>query len=207
MSVNIARPIQVSWNGKTETTGIYKVPADGSIFLGTSRVTNDTIANHKVHGGPDKACYLFSSDHYPYWQERYPHLQWHWGMFGENLTIEGMDEARMRIGDIYRIGNARVQVSQPREPCYKLGIKFGAQKILKEFIAHAHPGTYVRVLREGLVRAGDTADLEEQSGNPLTVRQCFELIMAPVKTREHLQWALQNTALPAYKRDKLRKYQ
>jgi MOSC domain-containing protein YiiM len=207
LSVNRSNPTQITWNGKTETTGIYKTPVNGPIHLGTLLVADDTIANRTVHGGPDKACYLFSSDHYPFWQEQYPHLQWHWGMFGENLTLEGMDEARMRIGDIYRIGGALVQVSQPREPCYKLGIRFGSQSILEAFISHANPGAYVRVLQEGFVSAGDAVVMEEQSENPLTVRQCFELILARVKHEEHLRWALQNPALPEYKRAKLSKYQ
>jgi MOSC domain-containing protein YiiM len=128
-------------------------------------------------------------------------------MFGENISVEGMDEGEMRIGDIYRIGEALVQVSQPREPCYKLGIRFGSQNIIKEFIDRAFPGTYVRVLQEGHVSAGEGIFLEEQSVNPLTVKQCFELILSAEKSPEHLRWALQNPALPEGKRLKLSKYQ
>lgn len=205
-SVNTGKPTQINWHGKTEITGIYKAPVDGPIRLEMSVVANDTIGNLKVHGGPHKACYLFSTAQYPFWKARYPELQWQWGMFGENLTILGMDEAQMRIGDIYRIGEALVQVSQPREPCYKLGIRFGNQNILKEFIEHGYSGTYVRVLQEGLVRAGDKVIMEEQADNPLSVKQCFELILAADKSPEHLQWALKNLALPENKRVKLSKY-
>lgn len=207
LATNISKPTEIQWNGKSEITGIYKLPVDGPIRLEMSIVADDTIANREVHGGPHKACYLFSSEQYPFWKERYPQLNWNWGMFGENLTLEGMDEAEMRIGDIFSIGEALVQVSQPREPCYKLGIRFGSQNILKEFIEHAYPGTYVRVLREGRVSTGQAVVLQERSANPLTVKQCFELIVSADKSPELLEWAVQNLALPESKRDKLSKYQ
>lgn len=205
-AVNIATPTQIFWNGKTEHTGIYKIPVQGAIRLEKSMVAGDTIANRKVHGGLHKACYLFSVEQYPYWKALYPQLEWNWGMFGENLTLAGMNESKMRIGDTYRIGEALVQVSQPREPCYKLGLRFGSQQILKEFIAHAYPGAYVRVLREGAIRVGDAVTLEVRSANPLTVKQCFELFFVRNKPLELLQLALENPALPEHKKIFLRKF-
>ena len=152
ISTNIGNPTTFLWNGKHEKTGIYKYPTSESLFLGKTDVDKDTVIDRKHHAGEHKACYLFSSDYYGYWKNLYPQLNWDWGMFGENLTVEGMDESKIRIGDVYKIGAALVQVSQPREPCYKLGIRVGNQEILKQFIDYGHPGTYVRILVEGQVK-------------------------------------------------------
>ena len=127
-------------------------------------------------------------------------------MFGENLTVENLDESKIRIGDIYKIGDALVQVSQPREPCYKLGIRFGTQKILKEFITHNHPGTYLKILEEGHVSAGDDFKLVEQSKNTLTSQQFYELIFAKEKSQDLLALFMTNQAVPQYKKDKFKKY-
>ena len=140
------------------------------------------------------------------WKKLYPNLSWDWGMFGENLTIEGLDEFKVRVGDIYRIGEALVQVSQPREPCYKLGIRFGTQKILKEFIAHNHPGTYVKILEEGTVKTGDGVVLIERSSNSLTVQQFFELMFLKEKPQELLSLFMTNESVPQYKKDRFKKY-
>ncbi len=206
IATNIGKSTTVSWNGGEIQTGIFKYPTTEPITLQKEAVGSDTIANRKVHGGEDKACYLFSSEHYPYWKNLYPNLDWNWGMFGENLTVEGMDESQMRVGDIYSIGSALVQVSQPREPCFKLGIRFGDQGILKAFIAHGYPGTYVRVLEEGTVTVGDELVLRERSENPLTISQFYGLLFARKKESHLVQLAVNNTALPLHKRERLKKY-
>jgi MOSC domain-containing protein YiiM len=126
-------------------------------------------------------------------------------MFGENLTVSGLDETKILIGDIYKIGEALVQVTQPREPCFKFGIKFGNQGALKQFITHAHPGVYVRILEAGFVKVNDDMKLIEQAKNSLTVRDFFELVFAKHKNQEHLKLAVNNDALPIRKREKLRK--
>lgn len=206
LSANTAKATTINWNGKTEITGIYKYPVNGSIMLGKEAVAGDTIADRRVHGGSHKACYLFSGNHYPYWKDRYGHLSWNWGMFGENLSLQDMDESQMRIGDVYRIGAALVEVSMPREPCYKLGLRFGTQRILREFISYGYPGSYVRVLEEGGVTAGDKAVLEFRSENPLTIRDCFLLYYQKEKAADLLKLAVENTALPSYKREYLMQY-
>lgn len=206
IATNIGKPTTVSWNGGEIQTGIYKYPTEEPITLRKESVGSDTISDRKVHGGVHKACYLFSSAHYPYWKNLYPNLDWNWGMFGENLTVEGLDESQLRVGDIYAVGSALVQVSQPREPCFKLGIRFGDQGILKTFIAHGHPGTYVRVLEEGVVRKGDQFVLRERSENPLTVSQFYGLLFARKKEAHLVQLAVNNAALPSYKRERLKKY-
>ncbi|WP_299488787.1 MOSC domain-containing protein [uncultured Allomuricauda sp.] len=206
ISTNIGEPTSITWNGQQTTTGIFKKPVDEPITLETESVVKDNISDRKVHGGIYKACYLFSSDHYPYWKEKYPHLDWNWGMFGENLTVEGMDEAELKIGSIYKLGSALVQISQPREPCFKLGIKFGTQDILKEFVDHGYPGTYVRILEVGEVKTGDIMELKEESKNTLTTKQFYELLFSRKKDKAIVEMALKNEALPAYKRERLKRF-
>lgn len=206
ISTNIGKPTTFKWNGKEEQTGIFKYPVDEPLFLGETDVKKDTVIDRKHHAGEHKACYLFSADHYSYWKHLYPALKWDWGMFGENLTVLGMDESQMRIGDIYKIGTALVQVSQPREPCYKLGVRFDDQNILRQFIQHGYPGTYVRLLEEGKVSTDDEIQLVEQSENSLTVKQCFDIIMARKKDLKLVQLAVDNPSLPEYKRERLKKY-
>lgn len=206
LSTNIGKLTRINWNGKELNTGIYKYPTSSPLFLEKESVANDAIANRKVHGGAYKACYLFSVNHYPYWKNKYPKLDWNWGMFGENLSVSGMDETQIRIGDIYKIGRALVQVSQPREPCFKLGIRFGTQDILKEFIEYGYPGTYVKILEEGIVSSGDDFTLVRASDNSLTVHQFFQLLYAKEKDQKVLKLAIENLALPEGKRERLKKY-
>lgn len=206
IATNIGKPTEVEWNGRTITTGIYKYPVDQPILLQKEDVAKDTVIDRKHHGGIYKACYLFSANNYPFWKEKYPNLNWDWGMFGENLTVKGLDETKIRIGTIYKIGQALVQVTQPREPCYKLGIRFKDQNILKEFISHKKPGTYVSVLEEGLVQKGDTLELVEESKNKLTVAQFYSLLYTKDKDPKLVQLAIENKALPLYKREALKRW-
>ena len=203
ISTNFAQPKIVSWNGKQITTGIFKKPTNQPIYLGKEIVKDDEVSDRKYHGGIYKACYLFSADEYPYWKNLYPHLDWDWGMFGENLTISGLDETQLCIGDIYKIGTALVQVSQPREPCFKFGIKFGNQQVLKQFIQHGRSGTYISVLEEGEVKIGDEITLVERSKNGLTIAQLFNLYYAKDKDPELIKLAMNNEALPLKKRTQL----
>ncbi|MEN8788793.1 MAG: MOSC domain-containing protein [Flavobacteriaceae bacterium] len=205
-STNLSQPKEVLWKGKKIITGIYKTPVDGPIFLKRESVDKDHVADRKVHGGVHKACYLFSAGEYPYWKSIYPKLEWNWGMFGENLTVDDLDEKTVRIGDIYEIGTAQVEVSQPREPCYKLGLRFGNQEILAQFIARSCPGTYVRVLKEGEVRRGDSINLISRSANELSVKDFFTLLFSREKDPAILRLALANEALPMTKRNKLMRY-
>jgi MOSC domain-containing protein YiiM len=202
-STNIAKPTTILWNGKQHTTGIYKNPTNAAIFLGKEEVRGDEVSDRNVHGGMYKACYLFSADHYAYWKNLYPDLDWNYGMFGENLTVTGLDETQIHVGAIYKIGTALVQVTQPREPCYKFGVKFGTQKILKQFIDHACPGTYVRVLEEGFVKTGDLIELVEPAKNSISITQFFKLLFAKEKDQALLALIVKNEALPIKKRVKL----
>ncbi|MCP4975409.1 MAG: MOSC domain-containing protein [Maribacter sp.] len=206
ISTNIGSPTTIHWNGKDEQTGIFKYPTNEALFLGKTDVLKDTVIDRKHHAGINKACYLFSADQYPYWKKLYPQLDWDWGMFGENLTIKDLNEANLRIGDIYKIGGALVQVSQPREPCYKLGVRFGSQEILRQFIDRGFPGTYLRILEEGKVKTNDELVLVERSENTLTVKQFYELLFARKKDLEIVKLAIDNPSLPEYKKVHLKKF-
>jgi MOSC domain-containing protein YiiM len=173
VSTNIAEPRTIEWRGTEIQTGIYKYPVDGPLFLGPEDVENDHVMDRRYHGGVDKACYLYSSDHYPYWKNKFPDQHWQWGMFGENLTVSGLFESGIRIGDRFRIGEAVVQVTQPRQPCFKLGVRFGDQKVVDDFWLAAYPGVYVRVLQSGRVATGDDLILLESNSNSLFVSQVF----------------------------------
>lgn len=206
ISTNLGKPTPIVWNGQETTTGIFKYPVDHPITLETESVANDNISDRRVHGGVHKACYLFSAEQYPYWKTKYPHLDWDWGMFGENLTVEGLDEAKLVIGDVYSLGSALVRISQPREPCFKLGIRFDDQNILKDFIDHGYPGTYVQVLKVGDVAVGDALELVESSKNRLTTQEFYKLLFTRKKDPSLLELAVSNEALPERKRDRLRKF-
>ena len=206
VSTNIAKPKTFTWKGNRVTTGIYKTPTKKPIFLDTETVKDDEVSDRKVHGGEFKACYLFSEDHYSYWKQLYPDLHWSFGMFGENLTIKGMDEKLINVGDIYKIGEALVQITQPREPCFKFGVKFGNQQILNQFIEHGHPGTYVRILEKGHVKIGDSLTLVELASNSISTYDLFQLIFAKEKNKDLLKSVIGNEALPIGKREKLSAY-
>ena len=175
ISTNIGQPTTIEWRGKELKTGIYKHEVDAPIFLGAGDVVNDHVIDRRYHGGAEKACYLYSAEHYPFWQQKYPQLKWEWGMFGENLTVSGLNESEIRIGDRFQIGEAIVQVSQPRQPCFKLGIRFGTQKVVKDFWDSSFPGIYVRILQPGPISKGDQLTLIESNSNSLSVEQVFSI--------------------------------
>lgn len=206
ISTNIGKPATIKWRGKHVQTGIYKTPVNQPIYLGKHDVKSDTVSDRNVHGGEYKACYLFSADQYSYWQKLYPNLDWDYGMLGENLTVSGLDETQIYIGDIYKVGEALVQITQPREPCYKFGVKFGTQEVLKQFVEHGYSGTYVKVLEEGYVAKEDKFTLVKHAKNSLTVHQFFNLLFAKTKDRKLLKLAINNEALPQRKRDKLKAF-
>ena len=173
ISTNIGQRIPFEWNGKTEYTGINKRPVNQPISLGKSDVLDDVVVEREVHAGPTKACYLYSLDHYVYWQALYPNLKWHNGMFGENLTVEGLDETNLFIGNIYQIGNAIIRITEPRQPCYKFGHHIGDQGIIKKFINTTFSGSYIGVEEEGVIQSGDNFELLEESNNHLSVAEVF----------------------------------
>lgn len=176
VSVNIGKPKTVSWRGKVIQTGIYKNPVNEPIYLDIEDVQNDHVIDRRYHGGVDKACYLYAANHYAYWKEKYPNLPWNYGMFGENLTVDGFDENTIKIGSIYTLGEAKVQISRPRQPCYKLGIRFGDQSIIKQFVDSLLSGVYVRVLKPGHVKVNDEFILTEKNAYGISITELNTLL-------------------------------
>jgi len=203
ISTNIAKPQFVTINGEQQQTGIFKKPTNQAIYLDKEEVKGDEISNRQVHGGEFKACYLFSADHYPYWENLYPNFDWHYGMLGENLTVEGLDETQLHVGDIYKLGSALIQVTQPREPCTTFAAKMGTTDIMAQFIAHGKPGTYVRILQQGYVNVSDTMELVEKAKNSVSIANFFKLLFEREKNQEHLKRIVESESIPLKKRKKL----
>lgn len=189
ISTNIGESKEISYHGKMVMTGIFKFPVNQPIFLGTDDVENDHVIDRRYHGGTDKACYLYSSDHYGYWQNLYPELEMSWGILGENLTVEGLHEAQINIGDIFKIGKAVVQVTQPRQPCFKLEFRFNSGEIVRQFVESGFSGVYVRVLEKGKVKTGDSMELIERK-NALSIQKIFELIYTSEFQKEAVELAV-----------------
>jgi MOSC domain-containing protein YiiM len=155
ISIQVGLPREVMWKGRSITTGIFKEPVAGPVMLRTLNLDGDKQADLSVHGGPTKAVYAYPAEHYEKWRREFASMALPAGMFGENLTIEGLLENEVNIGDRFRIGEAEVRATEPRMPCYKLGIKFGRPDIIKRFLVSKRTGFYFSVLLEGKVRAGD----------------------------------------------------
>jgi MOSC domain-containing protein YiiM len=159
LSANVGLPREVTWQGKLVTTGIFKEPINAPVMLRTLNLDGDQQADLAVHGGVNKAVYVYPSEHYGYWRTELPGVDLPWGMFGENFTTEGLLEEAIYIGDRFGIGETEVMVTEPRMPCYKLGIKFGRPDIIKRFLASRRTGFYFAVVRGGMVSAGDAIKL------------------------------------------------
>jgi len=170
ISLNVGLPRTVYFNGQAVTTGIFKEPIQERILLKRLNLDGDKQADLTVHGGPDKAVYAYPAEHYSYWKKRLPNMKLPWGMFGENFTTIGLLEEQVHIGDVFRVGSSDVVATQPRMPCYKLGVKFGRMDIIRQFMSSKLTGIYFRVLREGEVGAGDRIHLLSRDENNVTVR-------------------------------------
>src|SRR5919199_453602 len=201
ISVNVGRPRLVMWRGEPVSTGIFKEPVEGRVTLRALNLDGDRQADLTVHGGPAKAVYAYPSEHYPYWRGELPGVELPWGMFGENFTTAGLLETAVNVGDRFRVGTAELQVTQPRMPCYKLGIKFGRADMLKRFLASGRTGFYFAVLREGEVGAGDDVELIARDPRGVTVADVGRLYVRDRDDLETLRRAVAVEALPSGWRD------
>jgi MOSC domain-containing protein YiiM len=167
-SLNIGRPKPERFHGKEFLTGICKQPVSGEVFLSKQGFEGDGVGDPRHHGGEDKAVCVYSMDHYPYWGATL-NITMPAAAFGENLSVEGLREGDICIGDVYRIGTAVVQVSQPRQPCGTLAARYGRNDLIKLVADSGRTGLYFRVLTEGRVQAGDVISLDERDTHGVTV--------------------------------------
>lgn len=197
VSVNCGLPREVVWRGRSVTTSIYKEPVQGRIALRTLNLDGDRQSDLSVHGGKDKAVYCYPVEHYEYWKMELPGHALPMGVFGENFTTDGLNEDSVQIGDQISIGSAEVVVSQPRLPCYKLGIRFKSDDMVKRFLASQRSGFYVAVTREGEVGAGDEIRVLRPDPNSISVSEINRLYIAKEYDKEDLRLVRTALALEA----------
>ena len=196
LSVNVGLPREVAWQNKIVTTGIFKEPVKCRVMLRTLNLDGDGQADLTVHGGVSKAVYAYPSEHYAFWRTEFPEMNLSWGMFGENLTAEGLLEDAVYIGDRFRIGEAEVMVTEPRMPCYKLGIKFGRADIIKRFLVSRRSGFYFAVVQKGMVGAGDAIELIGREQQEIRVGDITRLYAFDRDDSKTIRRAIQVEALP-----------
>ena len=163
---------------------------------GALNIDGDKQADLTVHGGPDKAAYAYPIEHYEFWRKVYPNMEMPNGMFGENFTIEGLMEIDVNVGDIFRIGSSKVIATQPRMPCYKLGVKFGRMDVLKKFLASGRSGIYFKVLEEGEVGAGDSIIQIKKDINQVGISDIVRLYASDREDIKTMRRAVKVEALP-----------
>jgi MOSC domain-containing protein YiiM len=196
ISVNVGEPREVTWLGKTVMTGIFKDPVDSPVMLRTMNLVGDAQADLSVHGGVAKAVYAYPEEHYGFWRRELPGMDLPPGMFGENFTTTGLSEETVHAGDRFRMGEAEVIVTQPRLPCFKLGIKFRRNDIIRRFLQSGRTGFYMAVLREGLVGPGDSVELLSADPQCVSIAELVRLRLPGKIDPEVLRRARKIEALP-----------
>jgi MOSC domain-containing protein YiiM len=207
LCVNVGLPKRVISNGQSVTTGIYKARVHGRVKVTKLNLEGDGQADLSVHGGTNKAVYAYPSEHYEYWRREFPGMDMPWGMFGENLTLEGLIEDNAHIGDRFRMGTAVLMVVQPRLPCYKLGIRFGRDDMPDRFLASKRTGFYFAVVKEGELREEDTLEPVYREANPVSIADLLRIEYDHENPDIHLiERALQVEALtPGWRKRLLKK--
>jgi MOSC domain-containing protein YiiM len=201
IAVSVGRPREVSWNGRVVRTSIFKTPVSGRSRVLQLNIDGDEQSDLTVHGGRDKAVYAYPSEHYSFWKDQLHSADLPWGSFGENLTTEGLSDDQVRIGDQFRIGSVEFTVTQPRMPCFKLGIRFGDSKIIKRFLEARRPGFYLRVDREGELGAGDSIQALSSKPESISVVGISDLYNPATRDPTTLLRASQLPYLPLSWRD------
>jgi MOSC domain-containing protein YiiM len=188
--VNVGTPTLVPVNQQTVLTSIFKSPVEGRVAVRRHNIDGDRQSDLTVHGGPNKAVYCYPAEHYRYWKEQLPDGELPYGVFGENLTTEGIIEEAVSIGDQFRVGSAVLQVTQPRMPCFKLGIRFGLSSMVKRFWQSGRSGIYFSVVEEGDVAAGDSVDKIAAGPEEISVADVVRLYRGDETSAELLERAL-----------------
>jgi MOSC domain-containing protein YiiM len=191
LSLNVGRPRQVDTPRGPVLTSIWKSPIEGRVPLKRFNIAGDQQSDLKVHGGENKAVYLYPSEHYAFWRNELPGMDLQSGMFGENLTTEGIDEREVQIGDRFRIGTAVLQVSQPRMPCYKLALKFGRPDMVKRFWLSGRSGLYFSIVEEGELAGGDEIVPVSRVSSGITIAELVGLYRDPEPDPARIQAALE----------------
>ena len=201
LSVNVGRPREVEWRGEKVRTSIWKAPVTGRVAAHRTNLAGDEQSDLSVHGGPGKAVYVYPSEHYPLWRTELPGVELDFAQFGENLTSEGLLESEVSIGDRLRIGSAEFVVTQPRVPCFKLGIRFGRPDLVKLFLRAGRSGFYLAVLREGELGAGDGVERIPVATPSLTVAEVAALYAGRITDPARIRFASELSGLPESWRD------
>ena len=177
VSSNTGLPRDVTWHGKNVTTGIFKHAVEGRVALGRLNLDGDRQADLSVHGGEHKAVYCYAREHYDYWKRELLRQDLPLGIFGENFTTDGMLEDAVHLGDQFSVGSARVVVTQPRLPCYKLGVRFQSDEMVTRFLVSGRTGFYLAVTREGIVGAGDEITVTARDPNAVPVSEITRTVL------------------------------
>lgn len=203
LSINVSKPKPIQYDGKTIRTGIFKEPVSGTVMLREKNIDGDGQGDLRVHGGTYKAIYGYPFEHYTHWQQELQRDDLTYGQFGENLTLEGLLEEKVRIGDVFQIGSTvKLQITQPRVPCFKLAYKMGLPEFPKQFLESRRVGFYFRVLEEGEITAGDTIACIETVSESMTVTEIVNLRYFDRDNHEKIAQARKLRALsPSWKRD------
>jgi MOSC domain-containing protein YiiM len=179
LRISVSKAKNVDWNGTQVATGIFKMPVEGKVRVGKLNLHGDEQADLTVHGGRDKAVYAYPIEQYEYWKKQLPDRDLQWGSFGENLTVSGFDENSICIGDKLKIGSAHFVVTQPRMPCYKLGIRLGDPSMVTRFYKSGKWGFYMAVLKEGEIETGDEILREGGDGGGVTLADVARSLIGP----------------------------
>jgi MOSC domain-containing protein YiiM len=196
LSVNVGLPQEVRWRDDLTATAIHKLPVDGRIAAKRLNLDGDRQADLAVHGGPEKAIYAYPIEHYAYWREELPGVPLPLGVFGENLTIEGILEPMIRVGDVLRIGTSELVVTQPRMPCFKLNVRFQRGDMVKRFLRSGRTGFYLAVREEGQLGAGDAIGLTPTREQAVTIAEITALYTTERQNQDLLHRAIRTPALP-----------
>jgi len=196
VSINVGLPREIHRRGKTVMTSIFKVPVAGRVRVNRLNVAGDQQSDLTVHGGADKAVYVYPAEHYAFWYEELPGVALPWGAFGENFTTEGLLEDTLHIGDRLRIGSTEFSVTQPRLPCFKLGIRFDRSDMVKRFLLSGRTGFYLSVSQEGEVSAGDSVTVTGRDTAAIAVADIVRLYTVAGANQDLLRRASELPALP-----------
>jgi MOSC domain-containing protein YiiM len=196
VSVNVGVPREVVWKGMAVQTAIFKEPVAGAVTMRELNLAGDRQADLTVHGGPEKAVYAYPAEHYEYWSKQLPDFSFSWGVFGENLTTEGLREDALCIGDLLCIGSTVLRVTQPRMPCYKLELRFDRDDMVKRFLMSGRSGFYFSVIEPGEIAAGSKVEILDRDLNKVTVSDIVRLYLGQARDPQLLQRATNVSSLP-----------